>query len=279
MSRGHIEFIQSQQLSWIPHPISANVDYKVLSQSTETNAFTALYKFPADWHHHRTFTLNCDEELFVLHGEFWINGVMHSEGSYAYLPKNFIRHDMQCSKDALVVRFVAGKDTPVVTVDQPDERTPVMLGVDTIKLPWDHCSIDGNLKHLCASRKILRTDPVTKAKTFLYSVLPQTVPKDNEGKQKYHPTVEEALVLTGDLIGPQGAMRTGAYFWRPPEVPHGPYGSRTGCTCLIRFVGGEHIDHWTEDKVAFSFETPYQPILPDSLSHLKDKPVDLVIDF
>ncbi|NMP30122.1 hypothetical protein HII17_00985 [Thalassotalea sp. M1531] len=279
MSREHIEFIQSQQLEWLAHPKLMDVTYKVLSEAKNGKGLTALYTIPEGWSSHRAFTLHCDEELFVLHGELWINDVLHREGSYAYLPRHFERSDIHCSKEALVIRLIAGQDTPVVSFEQPSADTPAMLGVDTITLPWDHSTIDGNLKHLCASRKILRICPVTKAKTFLYSVLPQTFPENNEGKQEYHPTPEEALVLTGDLIGPHGSMRTGAYFWRPPMIPHGPFGSRTGCTCLIRFVGGEHINHWTEAKTGFSFEAPYQPILPDSLAHLSDKPARLRINF
>ncbi len=292
MTRGTTEFIQTQQLSWQAHPKLAEVTYKILSQalpskgdntsepvSTKNDGFTALYTFPKGWQYQGEFTLADDEELFVLHGELWINGVLHREGSYAYLPKQYCRTSFHCTKEALVLRFLAGSDQPVPVTGHIDERTPAMLGKDTIDIPWDHSTIDGNLKHLCASRKILRIDPITQAKTFLYSVLPQTFPANNEGKQEYHPTVEEALVLTGDLIGPHGAMRTGAYFWREPMLPHGPFGSRTGCTCIIRFVGGEHINYWTEEKTGFSFEAPYRPILPQHLAHLKDSPVDLQIKF
>jgi len=33
-------------------------------------------------------------------------------------------------------------------------------------------------------------------------------------------------------------MTPGAYFWRPPGIDHGPYGSLTGTLALFRTVDG-----------------------------------------
>ncbi|MEP2989534.1 MAG: hypothetical protein ABJN65_03010 [Parasphingorhabdus sp.] len=36
---------------------------------------------------------------------------------------------------------------------------------------------------------------------------------------------------------------------------------------MIRFVGGKHVNVWTEEKARFDFDAPYNPILPDELQH------------
>jgi hypothetical protein len=41
---------------------------------------------------------------------------------------------------------------------------------------------------------------------------------------------------------------------------------------LIRFVGGRHVNVWSEDEAPFSFDSPYHPILPPELAHLGGQP-------
>ena len=60
-------------------------------------------------------------------------------------------------------------------------------------------------------------------------------------------------------------MVQGAYFWRPPYIPHGPFGSIAGSMSLIRFVGGKHENIWSEDEHVFSYRQAYNPVLPPSL--------------
>ena len=139
-------------------------------------------------------------------------------------------------------------------------------------MPWDLSLNDPNLKHLGISRKNLRTDPVTGERTFLSLILPQASPTGNKGPQEIHPVVEEAFVISGTLTGPQGTMHPGAYFWRPPGIPHGPFGARWGSVSLMRFVGGQHVNVWSENEAGFAFDAPYAPVLPDELAWLADKP-------
>ena len=67
-------------------------------------------------------------------------------------------------------------------------------------------------------------------------------------------------------------MHAGAYFWRPPGIPHGPFGTRWGCVALIRFVGGRHVNIWTVDEAPFDFHQPYRPVLPPEYAHLRAIP-------
>jgi hypothetical protein len=73
------------------------------------------------------------------------------------------------------------------------------------------------------------------------------------------------FLLSGDIVGERGVMVAGAYFWRPPHLWHGPFGSRGGNQCLIRFLGGHHVNHWSKDALRFTFDPPHAPVLPDHL--------------
>ena len=95
-----------------------------------------------------------------------------------------------------------------------------------------------------------------------------SAPQGGSGPQEIHPVVEEAYVIAGALCGPHGTMNPGAYFWRPPGIAHGPFGSRTGSLSLIRFVGGRHVNEWTETAAPFDFATRYDPILPTDMALL-----------
>ena len=57
-------------------------------------------------------------------------------------------------------------------------------------------------------------------------------------RSEIHPVVEEMYLLAGEVHGDRGIMRPGAYFWRPPFVPHGPYGTQTGNLYFFRTRGG-----------------------------------------
>jgi hypothetical protein len=142
---------------------------------------------------------------------------------------------------------------------------PAVPFVDTYRMVWDRSTLDHRLAHLLPARKILRIDPVDGQKTFLFMTAPQTHPTNWAGPLESHPTPEESFLIAGDLTGPQGTMQAGAYFWRPPHIPHGPFGSRAGSLSLIRFVGGAHENLWSDEVQPFTYALPYRPILPEAL--------------
>ena len=90
-----------------------------------------------------------------------------------------------------------------------------------------------------------------------------------------HDCVEEMFLISGDYLSNVGRMREGAYFWRPPGIPHGPYGSRGGSLCLIRFVGGAHVNHWSSSQHSFDYEQAYEPQLPPELAQIALPPAPL----
>lgn len=271
MAREHVEFIQSQVLPWQPWPLQDGVVYKQLSVDTETAATTGIFKYPKGWLEKQAYYLESEEEFFVLQGSIEINGIKYNEGCYGYFPQRYLRKKIVVHKETVVIRFIDQTPTKVeynFGDALPELDKEPVESLDTFDMVWDKGVLDEKLVHLDFGRKILRIDPQTKAKTFLYMISPQTRPELWQGPKERHPTVEESFTLTGTLAGDRGIMRTGSYFWRPPGIYHGPYGSRTGCLLLIRFVGGAHINHWSKEQYPFSFDAKYQPVLPESMQEL-----------
>jgi len=88
-------------------------------------------------------------------------------------------------------------------------------------------------------------------------------------KCEIHPVVEEMYLLGGEIIGPQGHMMPGAYFWRPPGLPHGPFGAKGGSLLLHRTIGGPLSTTYADAPAPFDWHPAYNPILPPELDHLR----------
>lgn len=275
--RGHIEFIQSQQLPWsriggdLARP---NVDCKMLSRNPNDGACSILMRYPADWSFNGPEHIQSDEEFYVLHGSLEMDGHVYREDSYAFLPAGWTRHRMKSQNGCVLIAFYNREPTLNKTEGDgsAEASNRAIRHLDVAAMPWDMTLNDPNLKHLGISRKNLRTDPETGERTFLSLILPQATPTSGRGPQEKHPCVEEAYVIAGTTTGPHGTMYPGAYFWRPPEIAHGPFGSRWGSVSLMRFVGGKHVNIWTEEEASFSYDTPYKPVLPEGLSQYIDQP-------
>ena len=80
-----------------------------------------------------------------------------------------------------------------------------------------------------------------------------------------HPYVEEMYQLDGEISTNVGVMRRGAYFWRPPQVSHGPIASRPGFLALFRSNGGARSTDWSAEEYPVVWDAPSRPVLPDSL--------------
>ena len=105
-----------------------------------------------------------------------------------------------------------------------------------------------------------RIDPDTEGRSWVIGV----VPMNGVLRAETHPVVEEMYLLEGKMAGNLGIMRAGVYFWRPPEVKHGLYGSTTGCLILFRLRGGTLSTTFHDDGV-FSWSLPHRPVLPVEL--------------
>ena len=278
MARPHIEFLQAQTLPWRripPGRARPDAEYKFLSRDTETGACTCLIRYPPGWWREADEALDADEECYVLDGAIEIDDQTLGPDHYAFLPAGLPRRSMRSRGGAVVLTFFNREPGfAAARSDALDVATTAraLPHLDVLRMPWDRRLNDPRLAHLGIGRKDLRTDPVSGERSFLSLMLPHAEPPGARGPRESHPVVEECFVLAGSLTGPHGTMHAGAYFWRPPGIPHGPFGTRWGCVALIRFVGGRHVNIWSEDEADFSFDAPYQPVLPPELSHLQDQP-------
>lgn len=272
MARPHIEFIQAQCLDWQPEEGLPGASRKVLSCDDESGAMTLLQKIDADFHFGDARPLAAGEEFYVLGGSYYLNGCEYSAGCYGYFPAGSERRDCYSPRGAVLLRMFdhapvpAGED-PAGSAERAHDR-PAIPFVDAYRMVWDRSILDHRLAALLPARKILRLDPVTGQKTFLFMTAPQTHPISWAGPLESHPTPEEAFLIAGDLTGPCGTMQAGAYFWRPPHIAHGPFGSRAGSLSLIRFIDGVHENIWSEETEPFSYQRPYRPILPPALREI-----------
>lgn len=271
LNRPHIEFVQAQILPWRrigPGLARPDAEFKFLSRDPEDGACSILIRYPPGWRREDPEHIEAAEEFYVLEGALELNGETFSHDCYGHVPAGATRTSMSTGAGAVVLTFLDRE--PAVRAGAGVAAT--ITRIDALHTPWDMTLNDPKLSHLGISRKDLRLDAETGERTFLSMVLPHAEPPGLKGPQEHHPVVEECYMISGALTGPHGTMHPGAYFWRPPGIPHGPFGARWGCVMLIRFVGGAHVNVWSEGEAPFSFDAPYDPVLPDDLAPLAYAP-------
>lgn len=273
IGRPHIEFIQAQCLPWLrigPGLARPDAEYKLLSRDAQTGGCTVLMRYPPGWSREGPEHIAADEEFYVLEGSLIMDERVYAADCYAFLPAGWTRQLMKSPNGCVILAFFEREPALINGAgDGSSERSArAVPWLDAAAMPWDMSLNDPKLKHLGISRKNLRTDPETGERTFLSLILPQASPEGGRGPQEIHPVVEEAYVIAGSLTGPYGTMYPGAYFWRPPGIAHGPFGARWGAVSLIRFVGGHHVNEWTESEAPFDFAAPFAPVLPPELECL-----------
>lgn len=272
--RPFIEFIQAQQLDWTSEAVQhirPGAMARELSIDRSNGAASILLEYPAGWERPEDEILTVDEEFFVVAGTLILDGVEYSRYGYGHLPGGYHRSGMRSPDGAVVMTFFSGvpesRTGSVHTADLQQER--VVTHLNALEGEW---GAGFNPKFPPgAGRKWLRRDPVTKDETWILG----TMPLRNGFKREKHPVVEEMYLLSGELHGPNGVMRPGAYFWRPPEEWHGPFGSLTGNVMLFRTVGGPLSTVYDDNPLSFDWDPPSDAILPEHLAALPayDAPV------
>jgi hypothetical protein len=236
MPREHVEYVHHSSLPWEPSDVAglpADTEEKLLSEDPETGASTRLLKItgerrdpvgdPLAW--------NADVEILVLDGEFWLGSDVLGRFDYAYVPAG-----------ATAARFGAPDEATVLFMPDAElsETDPVDgAAVDvkhTADMEWENVAkyASDNWDIVGAGFKILHEDEETGERSWFLASLPQ---RDGFGVEK-HPVAEEAFQLIGALNGDRGTFNEGSYFWRPPDVPHGPYSNDIGSMTFFRVHGG-----------------------------------------
>lgn len=267
--RPFIEFVQAQQLAWTSEAVShvrPGVKVRELSADRTDGATSLLLEYPAGWERPEDEVLTADEEFFVVAGSLIVDGVEYSRYGYGHLPAGYHRSGMRSPAGAVVMTFFSGvpesRTGSSHALGMQEER--VVTHIDALAGEW---GAGFNPKFPPgAGRKWLRRDPVTKDETWILG----TMPLRNGFKREKHPVVEEMYLLSGELHGPNGVMRPGAYFWRPPEEWHGPFGSLTGNVMLFRTVGGPLSTVYDDNLLPFHWDPPTDAILPQELAALPE---------
>ncbi len=273
MPRPHTEFIHAQDLDWRtgvwPGALSG-VGCKILSEDTATGACSTVLQYPAGWAQKDALHFGADHEFLVLDGSISINGQDYPFDSYGYLPAGFTHDNWHTDGGAVVLSFFSG--TPEATPGPGNTTSDAIPYLYLHDMKWTTADVDPDLDFLRIAHKVLRKDEDSGETTLLLNCGAQSHPEGWTEAALAHPCVEEMFLLSGDIIAERGIMHAGCYFWRPANIWHGPFGSRNGNVCLIRFMEGHHVNNWGDEKLPFSLTPDYNPDLPDHFSHLANKP-------
>lgn len=270
MTRPWIEFLYAQNLPWekgLYGGARDDVEVKTLSMDDRAGDASVILKYPAGWHRDTPEALTAEEEFYVLDGEIEINGQVYTRDCYGCFPAGYVRTKAQSKTGCVALTFFDAAPTRSRTLDGAFEQEDLVPFINTLDMKWDTSTADPTLEWMGNRRKLLKWDREYDQKgTFLFATSPQIYPENWACPELTHPCVEETFMLSGEFIGPYGRMGKGAYFWRPEEKPHGPFGTREGAFALIRFKYGKHTNIWGNTDVAYSFDFPYKPILPPELT-------------
>jgi hypothetical protein len=262
LARPFIEFIQSQVLPWslsVSSAVAPGVAFRVLSRDDETGAVSALVRYPADYVHEVNGALGVDEELLVLKGALEIDGMTRGIYDYAFISAGARRSLMRSERGAVALAFYSGK--PELGDVRSDAAVEFQSGLTGSWGGGFHPRFPPG-----AGRKWLRETSPRGDQTWLLG----TLPLRHGTRPEKHPVIEEMFLLSGVLKGDRGTMYPGAYFWRPPEQWHGPYGSLTGTLVLFRTIGGPLSTVYSEEEVGFSWDPRSRLELPRELAHLAE---------
>jgi hypothetical protein len=261
LSRPFIEFVQAQALPWTAGLYGGGrpgVEVRVLSMDADTGASSVLLRYPPGYARDGPEHLDVDEELFVLDGDLTLNDVLYGRYAFAHLPAGYGRRRLASHGGAVVLTFFSGE--PAVVAGEGTEghcdESRLVTYVDAFAGEWGgnfHPRFPGG-----AGRKFLRRDPHDGEETWILG----TMPLRWGHRPEKHPVVEEMYLLSGALVGHRGHMHAGAYFWRPPEEWHGPFGSATGNLMLFRTKGGPLSTVYSDYEIEFTWNPPHDPILP-----------------
>jgi len=262
VSRPWIEFVQSQNLPWqsdgLWQTVRPQVTGKVLSLDPDIGAASLLLRYPPGWRLEQTGAVSVDEEFLVLDGSISIGAQTYRDKAYAHLPAGFGRGAMQAPAGAVVLTFFSGAPQWGSASDFDPAR--LVENLDAFAVPYTarfHPEFPPG-----AGRKVLYEDPVTHDQSWILGTLPMRWAE----RAEVHPVIEEMYLLSGESHGNRGVMRPGAYFWRPPGIAHGPYGTLTGNLYFFRTKGGPLATEYVNAERPFRWWPTYDPVLPASIA-------------
>lgn len=259
MARSHVEFIQSQQLPWESSAQAwpgAGAEVKRLSSDADTGACSLLVRLPAGWQR-PAGAIAASEERYVLDGSLQLADRTLGPDGYARFPAYCARAAEAAPQGALLLVFLDA--WPETATPRPGIEATI---VDTFEMPWGCEGMDPAYGDAGMRWKILHHDETTQDTSMLVLTPAQLAPPGLRGPQERHDCVEEMFLISGDFLSPLGPMHTGAYFWRPPQILHGPFASRHGNVSFIRTLGDVLENNWSEHEVTLTRDAAPAPVVP-----------------
>jgi hypothetical protein len=228
MARPHIEFIESADVAAQSASDGqlAGTEIRVLSADDTDGSTTALHTFPNGW----TGEVGGAQrpmEVFVLSGGLKLGSETVSEGCYAHLA---------AGDEAYATAAATGAHALVmVDAQRPGSAGSELKVVDPSQQRWLSAALGESDIPPGICIKLLHEDGETGDWTWVAGI----VPGWQEDRAEIHDTIEECLVVRGDvLLGGRGGLTAGSYFWRPSMVRHGPMFSHAGAYFFFRTKGG-----------------------------------------
>ncbi len=270
MARAHLEYLQTQSLAWqsSPWPHLAGCHIKVLSRDATNGAASLLVRFPAGWQPTTPGCVSTHEQLFVLEGALELDGRHCGQDCFAWFPQGSASASRSTPEGAVALVFYDAEPT----WQAETSGTAAAIVVDAYDMPWEAVETMPAADSWGPKQKILCGDANAGALTMLVAFPPHMHPDHWAGPQELHACTEELFLLSGDCLTNVGQMFPGAYFWRPPGIAHGPYGSRGGNLALLRIHGAPLATTRTSHQVTLARTPEYQPVLPRELDSLRTRP-------
>lgn len=254
MARPYIEFVQTQNVAWTAQPDGCEI--KRLNVDPVDGEETYLIRYPAGYRSADQGPEDRAEEYLVLDGGITIGGQTQRYHGYGFTPRGASSGSRESEGGATLIVFRYGRNDPdsAAGVSEP-------IALDPSTLPWDMTPSVTHIAHLRLARKVLRLGPNDSSRTFLLIGLPHGMPDRPEMPAEIHDHFEEMFMLQGEMWTPEGLIRPGAYFYRPPEIVHGPHVSEAGFFQIMR-AGANYVRTTWTDPVPLPIGQGYSPKIP-----------------
>ncbi|MFS0851118.1 DUF4437 domain-containing protein [Novosphingobium panipatense] len=257
MARPHLEFVQTQNIEWCERPDGTQT--KMLSRDAGRTDATMIVRLPAGFCAQPRARDDPALEYFVLDGELTVDTLACTRHAYGFIPQGWRGGDISTAAGATVLLFRHARDSPATVA-----ASCGAIALDTSRMPWDTSPPDPGIRHLRLARKVLRLGPNDSGRTFLLAGLPHGVPDATHLPTETHHHCEEAFMLQGEMWAPEGRMRQGSYFFRPPGIVHGPHVSETGFLQIMRSPGSNRVvNQWSAQLRPLPIGAAYAPVVPE----------------
>ncbi len=254
MARPYIEFVQTQNVDWVIQPDGTAI--KRLNIDPVDGEETYLIRYPAGFDSPDRGPEDRAEEYLVLDGSIVIGDREQRYHGYGFTPRGVSAGTRTTQGGATLIVFRYGRTDPNSAAGATEA-----LALDPATIPWDMAPSVAHIAHLRLARKVLRLGPNDSSRTFLLIGLPHGMPAQKAMPAEIHDHFEEMFMLQGEMWTPEGLIRPGAYFYRPPEIVHGPHVSEAGFFQIMR-AGANYVRTiWTE-PMPLPIGQAYAPKIP-----------------